>query len=330
MLLSWAVSLVLIGLLIITLQTLQMIYDPEKEAASDPLAEAEGVVGTAGDVPLSTADISLSQPLYFPDLIEATAFGDLPRISERGRLPWQAYASPKLDETDQRKRIAIIVSDMGLRSRNTERALDNLPPEVTFAFSPYGSNLDQWAEKARQQGHEILMAVPMESVNLQLENPGDLALLADRTPRENITQLKEVLGRMHGYGGVIPHMGSRFTATVEEIQGPILDELKFRGLMFVDNRTNVNSLAVQLARKRAIPTAFVDRRIDRELVREQLNTELLELEARARQLGAAVGEIKALPIGINAVIAWLERLDRAEFVLVPISGVLERQPTPRR
>lgn len=325
---SWGVSLLLVVALVVTLQ---LTYEPAPETVDDgPTEEAEGVIESEGDTPAMAADLSLSQPLYFEELVEKTPFGDLPVIAPSGRLPWQAYSSPKVAADDTRKRIAIVISGLGLRSRMTERAFDALPPEVTFAFSPYGSNLDSWAERARQEGHEILMSLPMESINLQQENPGDMALLADRSPRENLVRMKEVMGRMHGYVGIIPLMGSRFTATTEDIQGPILDELKFRGLLFVDNRTNVYSRAVQFARKRSIPTAYVNRHIDKELVASQLNAELLELEARARQLGAAVGEIKALPISIKAVVDWSQKLDTQEFILVPISGVLEQQPTPRR
>ena len=326
LMIAWGVSLVLV---LTGFIALEISYTPAKEAEPE-FEETEGVIETDGEAPAAMTDMSLEQPLYFPELVEKTSFGELPRVSPSGRKPWEAYASPAIDVPATGARIAIVVRNMGLRRRNTERAFDNLPPAVTFAFSPYGSDLDEYAQRARREGHEILMQVPMESINLQLENPGDLALLADRTPRENLIQLKEVLGRMHGYGGIIPHMGSRFTATVEDIQGPILDEIAQRGLLFVDNRTNVNSLAVQFARNRGIPTAFINRHIDRELVREQLNTELLELEARARQLGAAVGEIQALPIGITAVSDWLKTLDTAEFTLVPVSQIVERQPTPRR
>lgn len=305
---------------------------PDKTGQKDnPDANSDDdIVASQGDAPPTQGEVAVSIPLYSPDLVEKTPLGDLPRIGEKGRLSWQAYSSPGVAPSDERARIAIIIRDMGLRARNTKTALDTMPAQVTFAFSPYGKDLDLWAKTSRQKGHEILLAIPMESVNLVQENPGELALLADRTRVENTRRLHVIMTKMHGYTGMIPHMGSRFTATVEDIQGPILDELKLRGLLFVDNRSNPNSLAVQFSRNRQIPSAYVNRHIDTELVQAKINAELLELEARAKQFGAAVGEAQAIPISLKAIESWIATLDPEEIVLVPVSHVIERQPTPRR
>jgi hypothetical protein len=67
-----------------------------------------------------------------PALIEN---GTLPKVGDDGRLPWKVYARP-YDAKDDRPRIAIIISGMGLSQAVTRAAIKRLPGPVTLAFDP--------------------------------------------------------------------------------------------------------------------------------------------------------------------------------------------------
>ena len=89
-------------------------------------------------------------------MLKKTVHGHIPRISPSGKRASQVYAKPFEVDTDKPK-IAIVIGGLGLNSALTERAIDDLPAEVTLAFAPYAKNLSFWAEKARAAGHEVVL-----------------------------------------------------------------------------------------------------------------------------------------------------------------------------
>src|SRR5687768_1615754 len=92
-------------------------------------------------------------------LIEDTADGPLPRISEDGRRPMTAYARPFTAPAAQ-KRIAIVMTGLGISQSQTEFALARLAPEITLAFVPSVSGLQVLIDQARGKGHEVVLEVP--------------------------------------------------------------------------------------------------------------------------------------------------------------------------
>src|SRR3546814_2413868 len=101
----------------------------------------------------------------------------------------------------------------------------------------------------------------MEATTLPNEDPGPQALLTGLTPQENLDRLDWVLGRGSAYVGIAGSMGSRFTASRAAIE-PILQEMKQRGLLFVDRRSTEESLVAALAAEIGVPHAVNDRSID--------------------------------------------------------------------
>lgn len=262
-----------------------------------------------------------------PGLIEQSNQGPLPRVSNEGARAFEVYSAPPPD-TQDRAKIALIISELGMRSRSTRRAIADLPSRVTFAFSPYASNLMEWGEQARRTGHEVLLMVPMEPVNYPQNDPGPLSLLTSRSPRENINLLKSSLGRMTGYVGIVNHMGSRFTAASESLR-PVLEEVQRRGLMLVDSRSTPYSRAASMARAIGLPTAFNNAYIDEDVNPAVIAQQLEELEKRARVYNYAVGMGRPYPVTIDAVKVWAAGLPERGFELVPITAVADRQPLPR-
>ena len=262
-----------------------------------------------------------------PALLESTNQGPLPRIGDDGRKPVQVYAAPA--PTDRNKpRIALIVTDMGMMARNTRRAIAEMPPEVTFAFSPYAPNLIEWGEEARRNGHEVLLMIPMEPENYPQNDPGPLSLLTSYSTKENVGMLRASLGTLTGYVGIINHMGSRFTAAADSLR-PVLDELQSRGLMIVDSRASQFSRAVNMARAIGLPSAYNNRYVDDNLSADAIAAELTELENYARATGSAVGVAHNYPVTINAVDRWAAGLEARGIVLVPVTSIADRQPLPR-
>ena len=129
--------------------------------------------------------------------------GPLPRIGSSGKKPSTVYArttSASIQMSDAPK-IAIILGGMGLNQELTAKAIKALPGDVSFAFAPYGENLQSQVNKARAAGHEIMLQLPMEPFGYPATNPGPKTLVIAAGEDANNDALLWHLSRFAGYIG---------------------------------------------------------------------------------------------------------------------------------
>jgi len=303
---------------------------PETAAAAPPETAAPQQVVSAPppppvpQLPRTSPNRGGLRPAPDPALVEQSSFGPLPRIGANGREPWQAYARPTASG-DDRPRVAIILSGLGLSSAATEAAIQGLPGEVTLAFQPFADNIQQWIRLARAAGHEVLLNLPMEPVDFPANDPGPRALFVTLSPDENEDRLRWALSRVTGYVGVLNHMGSRFTTSRESMQ-PILAEIKARGLLYVDARSSARSVATVMASQMQVPRAINDRFLDsREVSRVTIDARLTEIERIAKDAGVSIAIGQGFPVTIERVREWAQTLDSKGLALVPVSAVVNTQ-----
>ncbi len=256
-----------------------------------------------------------------PDLVEETEFGPIPRISATGETPFAAYSRPAGAITEGQPRVAVVVSGLGINANGTLEAIEKLPAEVTLGFAPYGKGLERSVASARTGGHEILLEVPLEPFDYPDNDPGPDTLLTGQPPRDNLNKLFHVLSRFGGYVGLLNNMGARFTASGADF-GPVMEELGARGLGYLDDGSSNRSLAPQLARANRVPFARVDTVLDTNPARAPILAQLEALEARARDQGAAIGIVSALPISIEVVTEWARGLADKGIQIVPASALM--------
>jgi polysaccharide deacetylase 2 family uncharacterized protein YibQ len=263
-------------------------------------------------------------PAPDPALVEQGAQGPLPIIGSDGRKPWQVYARP-FDRGDRRPRVAVILTGVGQSSAATEAAINDLPGGITLAFNPYAPRLDDWIERARAAGHEVLLSLAMEPVEYPRVDPGPHTLLVALEAKQNLERTQWVLSRVTGYVGTISAAGSRFTTSKSDLL-PVLDELKARGLMFVDRRVTERSVAAALAKSIGLPRAACDVTLDQQASRDAIDQRLDQLEALARQNGVAVGVGDSYPVTIERIARWAGGLERKGIALAPVSATADLQP----
>lgn len=284
----------------------------EPEGLKDPVAAAPS---PAPEPPPSPAAA---------DLVAQGPHGPLPVIAPDGREPWQVYAPPS-PNLSTRPRIALVISGLGLRKSTTDAAIANLPPAVTLAFSPYGADLQTRVDQARQAGHEVMLLAPMEPDNYPRNDPGPHTLLVSAGTAQNLDRLHWVMSRFTGYVGLMNDMGSKFTSS-EKAMTPVLNDLKARGLLFLDARTSSYSVAADLARSLRVPRAINNRYIDNDQTEAAIRQRLEELENLARTYGAAAGVGRLYPVTIRTAADWAAGLPERGFDLAPVSAIANRQP----
>jgi polysaccharide deacetylase 2 family uncharacterized protein YibQ len=150
--------------------------------------------------------------------------------------------------------IALVFDDLGYTTSGLVAEMLELPPEVTFAVLPGLPASAEFARAAAARGHEILLHLPMEPVDIRHHDPGHDALFAELDPEENLRRLRRQLDGLAGYVGVSNHMGSRFTSR-SDLMTPVLREIRRRGdgLFFLDSSTTPASMVGTAARTTGLP-----------------------------------------------------------------------------
>ncbi|HYC05545.1 MAG TPA: divergent polysaccharide deacetylase family protein [Azospirillaceae bacterium] len=278
--------------------------EPEKEL--DPV-----------DIPVTLG------PSRVDALVEKSRLGVLPRIGPDGQAPWQAYARPFPHE-DKRPRIAIVVTDLGLSAPVLDAAMGRLPGAVTFAFQPGSPELQRQIDQSRQNGHEVLLTVPMEPLGYPRNDPGPGTLLTALPDERNVERLEQVMAQATGYVGLTSTTGAKFLTSRPNLQA-VLAQVQRRGLSYVDSWIVPNSLATKLSTTLGIPRAVSDVQVDRVASPNGVDAQLAELERLAKANGAAVGFAQPYPVTIERIALWAASLRDRGIVLAPITAVLNRQ-----
>jgi uncharacterized protein len=276
------------------------------------------IAAPAGD---ATAPPASAAPID-QKFVEMTSHGPIPKIAADGTRPADAFAQPvkPLAGKPDAPRIAIIVEGLGVSASVTADAIAKLPGPVTLGLMPYASDATALAERARAQGHEILLQLPMEPFDYPDNDPGPQALLTSLAPQQNLDRLYWLMSRFQGYVGMSPAMGARFTSA-EPAFTPVLREAAKRGLIFVDDGSNPRSLAGRIAGANNVPFAKTDVVIDAVPTPLDIDRALGRLETMAREHNVAVGVASALPASIDHIAKWAKGLAGRGVLLVPVTAV---------
>jgi uncharacterized protein len=256
-----------------------------------------------------------------PRLLEKSRYGMIPVVAE-GLKPFTVYAA----ESDRVKAakmpvVAIVVTGLGVGAAKTTDAIMKLPPAVTLAFTPYGSDPSKLAERARAQRHEILLQVPMEPFDYPDNDPGPQTLLTTLPPEQNLDRLYWHMSRFQGYAGIANFMGARFIVT-DAVMQPIIREAARRGLGYLDDGSTPRTTAPALAASQAMPFAKADFAIDAVPTAAEIDRALAKLENLAKERGTAVGVASALPVSIERIAVWIKALDSRGIMLVPLTTAM--------
>ncbi len=260
---------------------------------------------TAWNARVPHTDASIKQVYVTPQITEAkpaTAFDDkaLPIAGEGGF-------------------VSLIMTDVGLSQTDTARALDDLPPEIALAFSPYGSNVQSWVTKAKKANHETLGLIPMEPLTYPKDDPGPLSLLTRQSDADNTRNLTTVLSSTDGAVGAMNFMGSSMMQDQKDMTS-LLQTLKKRSQIFIENPQGPDSLAEDVAKSTGAAYLEADLLIDRNANEIDIQKQLIALEAIARKRGYAVGIAQPYPLTFNIIKTWADSLEHRGIKLVPLSA----------
>ncbi len=244
-----------------------------------------------------------------------------PIISMDGRQPWVVYARP-YDHKDNRPRIIVVVAELGQNQRVSQAAIADLPGPVTLGFSNLSSEPDAWMERARSGGHEVLLGIPMEPLEYPSNDPGPNTLLTHNSPEENKKLLISHLDHGKGYVGLTSLSGSRMNAMQDKLK-PVLEEIKKRGLLWMDANLSPLSSGDAVATELKLPFVRAELHINDDMGVRAIQEVLNEAEQNAIKTGHSVVLVQATPMTISILRNWTMSLSDKHFSLAPLSSLAE-------
>ena len=260
-------------------------------------------------------------------LVEESQYGPLPKVATDGRRPIDVYARPSkyaVKAAGAPPRIAVLINGMGLSEETTAEAIKGLPAPISVAYGAYGRNIQDWVEKTRGAGHEVLLQIPLEPLDYPTNDPGPHTLLTTLPPEENLKRLQWLMSRFTGYVGITNLMGAKFEPAQASF-APVLEEVKARGLLFVDDGSVKESAGGQIAGAIGLDFATADVQIDAVPSPDDINKALASLEAVAKEKGFAIGIASAKPATIKQLSQWAGQLQAKNIILIPVSAAIRSQ-----
>jgi polysaccharide deacetylase 2 family uncharacterized protein YibQ len=289
-----------------------LIKAPDAPIFPEPAAEP-------GEGPVRPYEEALPQEIYEQSATPAVTTPHAAEPTPQDLPPWRQYAAVVPPPTVVRPLIALVIDDMGVDKVYSAQVI-GLKGPLTLSFLAYASDLDRQAATASAAGHELLVHLSMEPGNARLD-PGPNVLLSGLEPTELRRRIRWGLSRFKRFVGINNHMGSKFTADTPGMT-VVMEELKRRGLLFLDSRTTSKTVGAFLAARMGIP--YGERNIFLDNVNDvgAVNARLAELEKLAARQGYAIAIGHPRKATLDALSAWLPELDRRGFTLVPLTAVV--------
>ncbi len=208
--------------------------------------------------------------------------------------------SREADKPSQKPLIVIVLDDVGVNRAGAGAAI-GLSKAVTLSFMTYADGVADMARQARDNGHDVMLHLPMEPKGDQ--DPGPQALLTSLSVAELKTRLNWGLSRFTGYIGVNNHMGSRFTEWTRGMR-VVMEEIRQRRVFFMDSKTSPQSVVAREARRAGVPLLIRDIFLDNDYKNPE--TILAQLE-RAEKIAKRRGYVIAIGHPHRQTIAVLEQ-----------------------
>ncbi len=257
-------------------------------------------------------------PAPSPDLLRQTGHGALP-VRSGTREAWKLYARPiTVAQSKPGAKIAVLITGLGLSKDATTTAINKLPPDISLSFSPYGTTLDGWIKRARENGHEALLDLPLEPLNFPQHDPGGMAVLQSQSPGEALGHLDALLGKATGYVGVSASLHSPITAT--DSWSLLLQDLRDRGLLLVgDGLIGIED--------RVMPAAGTVTLVADEIpFRTAVDAKLARALLTAQRDGSAIVTLSARPVSFERLLSFIASLPEKKVTLVPVSALVRPEP----
>lgn len=299
-----------------------------KTSASEAAPHEEKITPTPAIA--EKADPNSISSFVAENLIEASPFGPLPIIGTNGLTPFVAYKNSTINRIvsdNEPIQVSIVLYIKGNDPTEAIENISKIPPALTMIVSPYIPEVEKIITILRSYDHEILLGLPAEPLDYPDNDPGPHTLMAEKLYGQvNLDRLLWCLSRATRYCGVANIIGSRFCLHKEPLE-KLLQEIKLRGLCFLDGFATASSLSQDMAENLKLPYASIDVVLDTVLNPQAIQQQLQLLAQLAQQQGKAIAIAAVHPMVLESIIQWQESLGNNLKILPASCFVASPKPT---
>ncbi|OHU88597.1 divergent polysaccharide deacetylase family protein [Pseudoalteromonas amylolytica] len=234
------------------------------------------------------------------------------------KIFWGIFALWLIAFPSAAKQIAIVIDDVGNHKRDLQ--LLELPGQLSFSILPHTPYSQQFAYMASRANRELLLHIPMQSLQEKALGPGALTL--DMNKWQLQSTLGHALATLPQVKGVNNHMGSALTQYTQPMKWT-MEVLKKRGLFFLDSRTTEHTQAQNVANLYGVENISRHIFLDNEPTFEALTQQLEALKSKADSARFAIAIAHPYPQTIAFLKTALPELTAQGYELVPISQLVE-------
>ncbi len=214
--------------------------------------------------------------------------------------------------------VALIIDDMG-NSLEALHDILSLKEPITVSILPYSPHAQETARVAHENGLEVLLHLPLESLNNhEVSTDTEGMIMTTMSPDEIVESFEASLARVPFADGVNNHMGSKFTEDAPRMR-MLLAPFKDKGLFFVDSRTTAQTVAYDEALEMGIPALKRDVFLDADADRSRIKSRLIELFKLAQKKGKAVGICHPFPETLQVLKSSFRLIEKYNLEAVPVS-----------
>lgn len=214
-------------------------------------------------------------------------------------------------------KVMIIIDDLG--NSKSDMSVFSLPNEVTFSILPQTPFGEKIALKAWQEGHAVMLHMPMQARNGKYMGP--LGISTDMPPDVLTRTFRTALSSVPYAVGVNNHMGSAFTDQAQAMR-IIMEEVKRQGLFFVDSRTSRHTQAQKMAQALGVPNTRRQIFLDHERTSTFMHQQFKQMTALAKQNGMVVVIAHPYPETLEFLAQYLPTLEKEGVVLASVADYL--------
>ncbi|MDT8386959.1 MAG: divergent polysaccharide deacetylase family protein [Thiogranum sp.] len=228
----------------------------------------------------------------------------------------------RADPSSAAPAISIVIDDLGKTLGPGKRVLA-LPGPVACAFLPHQRFTPVLAEAAYRGSKEVLLHLPMDSVDGRRLDAGAVTL--DMTERQFAQVVQESLASVPFAVGINNHMGSLLTRHPGHMLW-LMQAMRREGpLLFVDSRTTAATVARRLAVENDVPSLDRDVFLDHSLLEVDIAFQFRRLLRLARENGTALAIGHPHPQTLAYLEEQLPLLERNGIRLVSIKELISIQ-----
>ncbi|MDH5611326.1 MAG: divergent polysaccharide deacetylase family protein [Gammaproteobacteria bacterium] len=222
--------------------------------------------------------------------------------------------------TQAAKVASIIIDDLG-NSYEHGQTIINFPAPITLAILPQTKFANQLATQAHYNHKEVMLHLPLQSVEHHKSSPGTLKL--HMTRQQFTRQLKENIASVPYISGINTHMGSLLTQHPGHMDWLMAEISHLDNLYFIDSRTSNKSVVTEAATNYQIPNLERDVFLDPDFKPETIRIQFDHFIAITKKQGYAIAIAHPHPSTLAFLKQNLDKLAENGIELVPVSKLLE-------